>query len=421
MAQLSEDPRTAQLAANLAEVRARIAGAAREVGRDPGEVALIAVTKTFDADDVRRLAALGIAEFGENRDQEAAPKAAAVPEVRWHFLGRIQRNKIRSIASYADSVDSVDRAALVDPLDRAVSDRAVSDRAESDRVGQLDVLLQVSLDGDPARGGVVRRRPAGPGRPDRGGGPPPAGWADGRCPARRRRRAQLRRSRRPRGADPGGTPAGEGAFGRHERRSRGRRTPRVHPGACRDGVAGRQAARRQVTSPQKIYRSPEEGRPMAGAMRKMGIYLGLVEDDERPSDAADYDDYDEYADESPAVTARRDRTAVRPWSEESPAVTDVGYDDVPLSRITTLHPRTYNEARTIGEHFRDGVPVIINLTEMDDADAKRLVDFAAGLSFGLRGSIERVTNKVFLLSPQNVRVTAEDKARIAEGGFFNQS
>ena len=69
-------------------------------------------------------------------------------------------------------------------------------------------------------------------------------------------------------------------------------------------------------------------------------------------------------------------------------------------RITTLHPRTYNEARTIGERFRDGMPVIMNLTEMDDADANRLVDFAAGLSFGLRGSIERVTAKVFLLSPQ---------------------
>jgi cell division inhibitor SepF len=90
-------------------------------------------------------------------------------------------------------------------------------------------------------------------------------------------------------------------------------------------------------------------------------------------------------------------------------------------RITTLHPRTYNEARTIGERFREGMPVIMNLTEMDDADAKRLVDFAAGLSFGLRGSIERVTAKVFLISPQNVDVTAEDKARIREGGFFNQS
>ena len=87
-----------------------------------------------------------------------------------------------------------------------------------------------------------------------------------------------------------------------------------------------------------------------------------------------------------------------------------------LSRITTLHPRTYNEARTIGENFREGVPVIMNLGEMDDADAKRLVDFAAGLVFGVRGTIERVTNKVFLLSPPNVSVAAEDKQRIAEHG-----
>ena len=90
-------------------------------------------------------------------------------------------------------------------------------------------------------------------------------------------------------------------------------------------------------------------------------------------------------------------------------------------RITTLHPHRYNAARAIGEHFRTGTPVIMNLTEMDDTDAKRLVDFAAGLIFGLRGSIERVTNKVFLLSPEHVEVTAEDKALIVEGGFFNQS
>jgi cell division inhibitor SepF len=91
-----------------------------------------------------------------------------------------------------------------------------------------------------------------------------------------------------------------------------------------------------------------------------------------------------------------------------------------LTRIVTVHPRTFNDARTIGEHFRDGVPVIMNLTQMENADAKRLVDFAAGLILGLRGNIERVTSKVFLLSPQNVTVTAEEKERIA-GGFFNQS
>ena len=96
-------------------------------------------------------------------------------------------------------------------------------------------------------------------------------------------------------------------------------------------------------------------------------------------------------------------------------------DAHPFARITTLHPRTYNEARTIGEHYRDGIPVIMNLTGMEDADAKRLVDFAAGLAFALRGSIDKVTTKVFLISPPNVDVTAEDRRRIAEGRFLDQS
>jgi FtsZ-interacting cell division protein YlmF len=90
-------------------------------------------------------------------------------------------------------------------------------------------------------------------------------------------------------------------------------------------------------------------------------------------------------------------------------------------QITTLHLTSYSEARTIGEHFRDGYPVIMNLTEMDEPDAKRLVDFAAGLAFGMRGSMERVTNRVFLLSPPNIQVSAEDKARIAEGGFIDRT
>jgi cell division inhibitor SepF len=116
----------------------------------------------------------------------------------------------------------------------------------------------------------------------------------------------------------------------------------------------------------------------------------------------------------------RDNLALAPQAQlrERAVVAD---DEDQRYQITTLHPTTFREARTIGEHFRDGVPVIINLTEMDEADARRLVDFAAGLTFGLRGSIERVTNRVFLLSPANVQVTAEDKARIAEGGFFDQS
>jgi cell division inhibitor SepF len=172
---------------------------------------------------------------------------------------------------------------------------------------------------------------------------------------------------------------------------------------------------------------------MASAMRKMAVYLGLVEDDRYDDDYDDYDVYDDEAVERRRAERGTDDSAGQPTGVPAPAEEEpkpfgperrppVGESAVSdLARITTLHPRTYNEARTIGEHFREGTPVIMNLTEMVDSDAKRLVDFAAGLIFGLHGSIERVTNKVFLLSPANVEVTAEDKARMAERGFFNQS
>lgn len=158
---------------------------------------------------------------------------------------------------------------------------------------------------------------------------------------------------------------------------------------------------------------------MSGAMRRIGEYLGLVEDTGRYDE---HDGHDETVETRPVAASRAPRPApVSDLAERRrPAAGPTGVV-AELSRITTLHPSTYNEARTVGEHFRDGVPVIMNLTEMGDADAKRLVDFAAGLVFATRGTIERVTNKVFLLSPHNVSVTAEDKERIVEGGFFNQS
>jgi cell division inhibitor SepF len=185
---------------------------------------------------------------------------------------------------------------------------------------------------------------------------------------------------------------------------------------------------------------------MPGAMRKLGLYLGLVEDDE-DARHGHYAEEEHYGyDEHEAAPTRAYRTEVGPRVTGRPSYADgpqtrgsmaldTAHAPAPSARpyvaaapvhedpyrITTLTPRTYNEARTIGEHFREGTPVIMNLTEMDDLDAKRLVDFAAGLIFGLRGSIERVTNKVFLLSPEHVEVTAEDKALIVEGGFFNQS
>jgi PLP dependent protein len=151
--------RRAELATGLARVRTRIADACADAGRDRGEVTLVAVTKTYPASDVVHLAALGVRDIGENRDQEAAPKAAEVAAagvaVRWHFVGQLQRNKARSVVRYADLVHSVDGVRLAGALAHA---------AARDRPAPLDVLVQVSIDGDPERGGSVAGPDAEPNR-----------------------------------------------------------------------------------------------------------------------------------------------------------------------------------------------------------------------------------------------------------------
>lgn len=137
--------RVEQLAANLAALEQRLAAACTAAGRGREQVRLVAVTKTHPVEDVALLAGLGVTDVGENRDQEAAPKAAALPDLRWHFVGALQSNKAASVASYASLVHSVDRASLVSALAKGA--------VRHDRV--LDVLLQVSLDGDPSRGGAL--------------------------------------------------------------------------------------------------------------------------------------------------------------------------------------------------------------------------------------------------------------------------
>lgn len=173
---------------------------------------------------------------------------------------------------------------------------------------------------------------------------------------------------------------------------------------------------------------------MAGALRKTMVYLGLAEDDGRYDDDYDYaDEVDErhrdsrgdgYARDSRAEHDDDDRRGaeVTHLPQRHP-VAEVVRNPEPLgiSRIRTIHPRTYNEAKAIGEDFREGTPVIMNLTDMNDADAKRLVDFAAGLVFGLHGAIERVTAKVFLLSPSTVEVSVTEVATRPGRVLFNQS
>jgi pyridoxal phosphate enzyme (YggS family) len=147
--------RRAELADALRKVQHRIAAAAVEAGRNPAQIRLVAVTKTFPASDAALLADLGVTDIGENRDQEAAAKAQEVRRlrpgaaIRWHMVGRLQRNKAKSVAGWADVVQSVDS----DRLARALHAAVLAAMDQGRRHAPLDVLIQASLDGDPARGG----------------------------------------------------------------------------------------------------------------------------------------------------------------------------------------------------------------------------------------------------------------------------
>lgn len=165
---------------------------------------------------------------------------------------------------------------------------------------------------------------------------------------------------------------------------------------------------------------------MVKALRKVTNYLGLTEDDLMNSAEMNSTAHAETPIvRRPAMTPRVSQsvapvttprlTVAQPVMETEPMVAQT------LDRIVTLHPRFYSEARTIGEHFRMGSPVIMNLSDMEESERKRLVDFASGLVFGHAGTIERVTPKVFLLSPPNVAVSTEIKAAAADASFFNQS
>jgi PLP dependent protein len=145
MTPASSDVRRGRLAEGLRQVQRRIDAACVQAGRRPAEVHLVVVTKTYPVTDIAILADLGVHDVGESRDQEAAPKAAALAGrgLRWHFVGRLQSNKARHVAGYAHVVHSLDRLSLVGPLGQG-----------AEQAGRrVDCLLQVSLDGDPARGG----------------------------------------------------------------------------------------------------------------------------------------------------------------------------------------------------------------------------------------------------------------------------
>ena len=159
-------------------------------------------------------------------------------------------------------------------------------------------------------------------------------------------------------------------------------------------------------------------------VRKLAAWMGLVEDgryvddDQRDAEGEELTS-DVYVDDEPSQEVSK--VSQLPTRRPAPLAPVASKEVADISRIVSVRPRSFNEARVIGENFRDGIPVIMNLSELEDGEDKRLVDFAAGLIFGLRGNFERISSKVFLLCPHNLVVGPEDKERIASGGFFNQS
>lgn len=167
---------------------------------------------------------------------------------------------------------------------------------------------------------------------------------------------------------------------------------------------------------------------MANVMRKAFSFLGLVPEEDELEVSTESTVAPKVArpvteNERPAF-ATAPRPSVVPTPSPLPYVRAVSEEVAPayvLDQIFTIHPRFYNEARAVGERYREGQPVLMNLSDMEESERKRLVDFASGLVFGHDGRIERVTSKVFLLSPPNVRVSNESKTAAAEASFFNQS
>lgn len=157
---------------------------------------------------------------------------------------------------------------------------------------------------------------------------------------------------------------------------------------------------------------------MPGVWKKTLSYLGLVEDE--------YEDAEPQVAPVPETTStvrrlgRAEPVTLHPSPDPGGAVVRTIPQPRPASTIHKSEPKRFNEARDLGDKFRDGVPVIINLQGTEDTTARRLVDFASGLVFGLGGKIETVANRVYLLTPANVEVSAEERERLREGGFYNQ-
>jgi cell division inhibitor SepF len=406
---LITDLRAATVHRNLRRVREAIADA----GRDPAEVEILAAVKYLPAESLTALHAGGIRVVGENRQQALAVKQATVADLfTWDFIGALQSRKVRDLVGRVRYIHSVASDSVLVQLGRHASP-------------QTEVLVEVNVAGEAGKGGVA-----------------PAELDDflARCPVTvvgprgqpplvRRPRCPGRRTR-PRPAVDGDQPG---------LRGRGRRGGDDHP-------PGHGPLRRRGIIPCRDCAQTGEPQTSHMAFRdtwhRTLVYFGLAEDTE-------YDSYDDepygepeeelqgsYA-ERPNVRklsgARRRRdeiddifaddpgerrtTSLRPVSTPRAAPNGRGGD----VRVHFVAPKSFNDVQDVADKFKESIPVILNLQGTDTDLAKRLIDFSSGLTYAMDGGMQRIADKVFLLTPHNVEVSAEERARLVEKGFFNQS
>ena len=401
-----------QIARNLERVREAIADA----GRDPATVDILAAVKYVPLEEIGTLHEAGLTLLGENRAQELEDKATLHPDFRWHFIGQLQSRKVKQILPYVELIHSVASESALRQLG-------------THGTPETEILLEVNVAGEEGKAGIApdelpRYLELSPGQ---GRGPdddaPVCGGSRGqpaafRPPGRARGRART-------------AAALDGNLAGLRRRCSGR---------CNDCADRHDALYVEcVQGKSSLPRTTDPTMALSDSFRKVAVYFGLAEDREYYDD-----DEPEIRERAPAAASREEeeRPNVRRLQSSRrrrDEIDDIFGDDSASERRTTqlrpvptrngrgevrVHlvvPKSFNDAQDVADKFKDSIPVIINLQSSDPDLSKRLIDFASGLTYALDGGMQRIADKVFLLTPRNVEVSAEERAALIEKGFFNQS
>src|SRR5829696_4990537 len=414
----------ARVGESAARIRADIDAAARRAGRDPADVELLVAVKYVAVEDLGALVEAGLTLFGENRAQELEAKAAAWPGagIRWHFIGQLQSRKVKQILPLVELIHSV------------ASDSAL---AQLERHGTPDteILVEVNVAGEEGKAGIA---PANlPAFLDRA--PVKVAGLMG-CRRSPKIRSRAARTSRRCASWPRSTGCGTSRWALRRTSRSPSRKGRRSSGWARYSSGSPRGGGNPLLAPKF---APRMG--FSDSWHRALVYFGLAED----RDAYEEDEEQPAAIRQPEEELEdryRERPNVRRLStrRRRDEIDDIFADDSPSERRTTVlrpvggrpangrtasgevrvHlviPKSFNDAQDVADKFKDAIPVIINLQGSETDLSKRLIDFASGLTYALDGGMQRIADKVFLLTPRNVELSSEERARLIEKGFFNQS